>query len=665
MEYQHRYEKPSKQSTTSVKENHWPFPGASATDLIKTHYRILIDAELFNTPGFRIFYQEWVGNTLYTERKLLFMSALDCANTHNLAAFSGVKVLRYTDCEDYVTFFRIIKKMGTWLYLTTNKSNTDTIFNACRDSKIYLRIYTLDDNGKLRNCKVTSKKSNTDVNIISQNVDAFGVSTQIAPIRKVIRRSHSIPSTGDTVYTSDGKAFQLGEEFISNPQSITYQTNYANFQGKIYQPEWLNISYYEDKANRMLEKPMRCKGICWPLDILRNADGEFVGLLLPAAQGHQLKQQLMSQQGLEKHFPTWNRSNLTHLTRVILEKIEYLQERNVIFGLVNPSSIFVQDEDHVYFVDMDAYQIEGYPILSFERVLQAPELQDIPSSMRLYTQQEDNYGVALLTFMLLMPGKFPYNKGRNKDISTSIKNMSFAFRYGRNGEEHGTKEYFGSWRFVWSHLGNDLKQAFHNTFQRDQLYSLPEKRRNAKFWRIKVSDLERELNNPYDQESLRIFPRTFKRYSGTQTIRCIKCGINHPNFYYRFPNKEICNSCLGKPSTTYFECKSCNKSFYYDFATLFKYEELVTKKSFAMPTHCPYCRSDKRKCNHCGKTVPVYRLNNDGVCIDCRNKVVTTYYCKCGNTISLTQGQYDFHMKKFGRLPQRCDRCKADRQRRY
>lgn len=659
-----RSDRPKTPYNNQRKPMSWPASGTGAADLIKTNYRILIDAGLLDTPGFRAFYREWMNDPGRSDRKQLFVSALDVTDTAVLASYAEVKLLRYTDCADYLTFFQIVKKMGSWIYLTTEDRNPNHIFSASRESKIFLRVYGVNSQGKLCNC-ASPARSTRPASAPAVSANAFVLTDQIAPVRKVTRRSLRVPVRGDTVFTSGGSAIRLRDEFISNPQSITYQTDAAGLQAKIYQPQWLAISYFEDKVKLMLQKPVKCEGICWPIDLLRNAEGEFVGILVPAAEGYQLKQQMMSQQGLEEHFPSWDRRKLTHLAKVIMEKIEILQQHNVIFGLVNPAAIFVKDEDHVFFAEMDTYQIEGFPILSYERVLQAPELQDVPGGMRLYTRQQDNYGIALLAFMILMPGKFPYNKGGNKDISESIKNMSFAFHYGKRGEEHGTRESFGSWRFVWSHLGNDLRQAFYNTFQRDQFYSLPEKRKDAGFWRRRIADLEKELIDPYDKESQRLFPRTFKRHGGTRTIRCIKCGIDHPDFYYRFPQKQICNSCLGKPSPTHFECKSCNKSFYYDFATLFKYQELVAKKDFVMPTHCPYCRSDKRKCTECEKLVPAYRLNDDGVCIDCRNKIATTYYCRCGNVISLTKGQYDFHMKKFGRLPQRCDRCKSDRRSRY
>lgn len=659
---------PQNAKDRSIKANKWPFSGTGAADILKTNYYVMVSADLFATTGFQLFYQEWILNIPYGKEKQLFIPSMEFEDISSPSIYRGMQILQYDGCNDYASLFRNIKEVGSWLFITGNERKMGQIIRAAKESGTYIRVYGLDQEGKLKNYRAPIKEQHKRNSSLS-DTDIFSLPNVMSPIRKLVRQTTSVPGKGNIAYTSNHQLIRLGEEFSSNPQSITYQTEQQGVQAKIYQASWLTISYFEDKTKKMLEKNIQCEGICWPTDSLYNAEGEFIGVLVPAAEGCQLKQQLMSQQGLEKNFPEWDRRSLTHLTKVILDKIVYLQDRNILFGLINPSAIFVKDENHVYFTEMDTYQIEGYPVLSHERVLQAPELQDVGEEMRLYSKQEDNYEIALLVFMLLMPGKFPYNKGNNKDISESIKKMNFAFRYGKQGEEHGARESFGLWRFVWSHLGNDLKQAFYYTFQHEQAFSIPEKRRDARFWKKKVDELEQELTNPYDKESLRIFPRTFKRFSGTKTIQCTKCGIDHPVFYYKYPEKKICNSCLGKPSQTHFVCKSCGKSFYYDFGTLFKYERLVETKDFHMPTHCPYCRSDKRKCLCCGKLVPAYRIDEKGMCFDCaqqaRERIAKRYFCKCGREIILTQGEVDFYMRKFGRLPQRCKQCRDSRRSGY
>lgn len=680
----------------NAKVTTWPEAGMDASDLLKMQYHVMIDAELMKSKGFQAFYSVWVmGNPHTTDH--IFMQSLEAENTQIPANLGLVTVLIYKDFDDYGPAMKRIG--GSWLYITNNAEKAEKIRQSAKNIRVFMRIYGLDDNGQLKNYKPQmdprQNRNRTYNNVKNRNIspnnspsfgnetksmlhnaesrkEAFLLPKNIYPIQKTVYKSSTIPSKTDYVYDSSNRMIRLENEFISNSQSITYQTNLPGMQAKIYQKAWLQNSYFKDKTEKMLSIPIVYDGICWPTDILHDNNGDFVGILVPKAEGIQLKQNLMSQAGLEAHFPEWNRKDLTHLVRVILEKIVFLQERNVILGLINPGAIFVKDADHVYFAEMDTYQIEGYPILSYERVMQAPELQNAENTLQLYTKQQDNYGIALLTFMLLMPGKFPYNKGNNKDICDSIKKMTFAFRYGeRQGDEHGAREYFGLWRFVWSHLGNDLKKAFYFTFQNGQPYSLSDKRKYADFWLVKVRELEKELSNPYDAESLKLFPRTFKRYSGIQTIRCVKCGIDHPAFYYKYPERRICNSCLGQPSDVHFVCKSCEKTYYYDFSTLFKYEKLVATKDFKMPTHCPYCRSDKERCKgNCGKMVPSYRLDKNGLCPDCakeaRERVVRRCRCKdCGQWFELTQGQLDSFARKSMQLPVRCETCRRNKRIRY
>lgn len=643
-------------------QNKWPSSGTGAQDLLKMSYYILIDGEITNQNAFQAFYIDWIRNDVLSEKNMFVLNLRSEKSTVS-ANWQGIRLLQYAKYEDCIP--EIKAKGGAWIYITQNAQKAETICEIFKMARVLVRVYQMDQEGKLQNYRRQYKEKKSTYRTLE---GAFELTSNLCEVTSVAGISGSVPTKMDYVYDSQQRMIQLKNEFISNPQSITYETSLDGLQAKIYQKQWLQISYFKDKVQKMLEKPINVEGICWPKDFLYDEQKKFVGILVPKSEGYQLKQDLMSQTGIQTNFPNWDRKDLTHLVRVILEKIVYLQNRNVIFGLLNTSAIFVKDIDHVYFADMDSYQIEGYPILTHERVLQAPELQNEDTSLRLYTKQQDNYEIALLVFMLLMPGKFPYNKGNNADISKSIEKKMFAFRYGEGGKvEHGAREYFGLWRFVWSHLGNDLKKAFYFTFQNGQAYSLPEQRKYANFWLNKVKALEEELKNPYDRESLKIFPRTFKRYSGMKTIRCQKCQIDHPDFYYKYPEKQICNSCLGKPSETHFECKSCHKIYYYDYLTLFKYEKLAKTKGFSMPTHCPYCRSDRELCKGgCNKTVPLYRLNKYGKCPECAAKIVRRYQCRdCRKWIELTQSQVDFYREKSLNLPVRCEKCRRERNNGY
>lgn len=458
----------------------WPASSTSVAYVLKKRFRIMISIDILTTSSFRIFYSEWLENSQKSGSNALFIANLE---TETIPSdFENIRVLKYTGCSDYASFLQRIKAIGAWLFITDDEKKAELVRKASQIAGAHLRVYKLDGEGKLQNNRPSIPERQGVSRYTIPLGDTFSLPNQVASMREVVRKSRSVPTQGGMVYDSKNQPVMLQDEYFSNSQSITYHTNRSDMQAKIYQASYLSFSYFEDKAKKMLEKQIQCEGICWPTDLLYDANREFVGVLTPTAAGFQLKQHLMSQLGLETNFPKWDRRNLIHLAKGILQKIVYLHDRNILFGLINPSAIFVKDENHIYFTEMDTYQIEGYPIMSYERVMQAPELQEEAGGLRLYTKQQDYYGIALLLFILLMPGKFPYNKGANKNVSESVRQMSFAFSYGGKQGEHGSKESFGLWRFVWSHLGNDLKRAFYDTFQKGQPLNMPEKRRDGRFW---------------------------------------------------------------------------------------------------------------------------------------------------------------------------------------
>ena len=116
-----------------------------------------------------------------------------------------------------------------------------------------------------------------------------------------------------------------------------------------------------------------------------------------------------------------------------------------------------------------------------------------------------------------MPGKTPYAKEKNADMAQSIANMRFPFSWSGQPGNRDVDRPSGRWRFVWSHLGS-LKGDFYNTFMCGKEFNAPEKRKSARFWLHEVQALRKDLEHPYDMESLELFPKTFKRDAKIQFI---------------------------------------------------------------------------------------------------------------------------------------------------
>ena len=130
--------------------------------------------------------------------------------------------------------------------------------------------------------------------------------------------------------------------------------NYAAIMGwqQEYLPENIGAEeeskkYFENKTELMLQKPIRRKGIGWPVSKLYDVNGCFVGAMIPQAEGLPLMQSVLGEEQLKLNFPRWNKKDLCELTICILEHIIFLQDRHIIFGFINTQSIYVKDKNQV------------------------------------------------------------------------------------------------------------------------------------------------------------------------------------------------------------------------------------------------------------------------------------------------------------------------------
>ncbi len=635
----------------------WPKYGVMPSEVFDNHeIKVVVEADLMRTKGFMTFAQIWhTCNQTSKIRRSVFIPdfeysevPIDIQTALKSVLTDRELVSLHLGVKDYRGLFAQQSVQGPILFLAKTMDKAKKVKNFAINAHKELRFFTLDDEGKLSGF-VSTESLHCPVQPIPDE-ELFQVATTITPYR-VVRYPVQTPiSKGMVVYDDQGNAVVLLQEFMSNAISITYKTDLPEMFAKIYIPNALRTTYFEDKTRLMLQKPVKRQGIGWPVSMLHDASGKFVGSLVPEATGIPLMQSVLGEDQLNRHFPDWNKKDLCDLIISILDHIIFLQDRHIFFGCINPQSILVKDKDKVYFVDMDCYQIEGYPCVTQNITFQPPELQMSGICKRLYTQQTENYEIAELVFMLLMPGKTPYAKEKNTDMAQSIANMKFPFSWNGLPGDKEVDRPSGRWRFVWSHLGT-LKGDFYNTFMRDKAFNSPEKRRSARFWLHEVCAFRKELEHPYDIESLELFPKTFKRDARTQFFKCQYCGVEYPEFYFyrKYFNTpyRICNSCLDTPSTKSFECLSSyhtatDRRFIYS-KKMAIYHQLSAeqKPDWHKQYYCSECKHIRKQ---------VYRK------LQCRN---------CGCTFDFTFGQKEDYDKRFGvdnwKLPNYCSNCKNQR----
>lgn len=271
------------------------------------------------------------------------------------------------------------------------------------------------------------------------------------------------PSEGESVRTDAFGELQLMKELGKGGEGGVFLTS-NGMVCKIYTK--MTKARYE-KLKLMLDIPFNKEGICWPQSLAYNSKGECIGYMMSAASGKVMQLSMFHKKLLEKNFPHWNRGHLVELALTILDKIKYLHDRNIIIGDINPFNIMIKDYNEVYFVDTDSYQIVNYPCPVGTINFTPPEAQGMRYHEYLRTFEHEQFAVATLVFMTLMPGKPPYAQQGGGTPGENIKNMEFPYPF---GDSKGNAP-DGVWRYIWSHFTYKLKEKFYQAFAENKRFS--------------------------------------------------------------------------------------------------------------------------------------------------------------------------------------------------
>ena len=382
-----------------------------------------------------------------------------------------------------------------------------------------------------------------------------------------------IPREGDMLRAADAGIVRLKQRLGGGGEADIYATD-TECVAKIYKAGQMT-QRKKAKIELMLRKNLSCQGICLPSAMLYNNDGEFVGYLMPCAKGVELAKSVFLPMLLKKKFPNWKKIDTVQLCITILNKIKYLHDRDVLIGDINPSNILVVSPAEIYIVDTDSFQIEDFPCPVGTINFTAPEIQRKRFESFLRTKGNENFAIATLLFMIMLPGKPPYSQQGGEDPISNIINMDFSYPFGENSNK---KTPDGPWRFMWSHLPYRVKGAFYNTFKAGGKYASENARLSVGDWLEIFSEYHRLLSSgkygEQDAMSEDLFPTRFKKDKNATYIRCRLCGNEADEKYSK---EGICRACLNKGEV--YTCAGCGKNLVFS-----NYHKHISKSE-----RHPYC----------------------------------------------------------------------------
>jgi serine/threonine protein kinase len=347
--------------------------------------------------------------------------------------------------------------------------------------------------------------------------ERFALATKVTKIPGDLKVS-VMPGEADEVIAKRGgqeKRVRLLKQLSAGGEGVIYDTNVSGRVAKIYKKEKLTRAKYE-KLRLMQTKSIQCEGVCFPTALLYNTKNEFVGYLMQKARGKELQKCVFIPALLKKLHPDWKKPDTVQLCITILKKMKYLHDRNVILGDINPNNILVESPTEVYFVDTDSYQIEGFPCPVGMINFTAPEIQRKKFDTFLRTMGNEKFAVATLLFMIMLPGKPPYDLQGGEDQVENIINGDFAYP---SGSRRTGKAPEGPWRFCWSHLPRYLKDDFYETFRKGCKHSTEQTRYSTDDWLKKFEYYHDLLTSGklagQDEMSMELFPTRLKNNSAT------------------------------------------------------------------------------------------------------------------------------------------------------
>ncbi|MBF0120753.1 MAG: zinc-ribbon domain containing protein [Desulfobacterales bacterium] len=434
----------------------------------------------------------------------------------------------------------------------------------------------------------------------------FRLGLKPIPKKNHYLKTNEVPKEGDYIDADEFGRLRLKSIIGAGGEGKIFLTD-SGFACKVYSKELLTENLFQ-KLALMVNSKIIINGVCWPVALAKNLHKEFVGYLMPLAQGSPMQKCMFVKPLLEKKFPHWSRKNLVQLSISWLEKVVELHDMNILLGDVNPLNFLIKSDQEIFFVDTDSYQIEDFPCPVGMANFTAPDIQGKNFSTFLRTFEHEYFAIATLLFMILLPGKPPYSHQGGGDLIKNIKEGVFSYPL---GEKSNKKTPDGPWRFIWSHLPYKTKEAFYKCFVNKEML-------NPAQWLDLMRSYKYALENGHldpDGESDKLFPTRFKGVStfakevfgaediGWEKFNCDKCGktfqlnAEQANKMRNVPRK-VCKDCyqLQKMENTTGEmifCSNCGETFLFTISEKFFFNQ----KGFDKPKKCKKCRENRKESN--------------------------------------------------------------------
>ena len=298
------------------------------------------------------------------------------------------------------------------------------------------------------------------------------------------------------VYSADGTAVELGAVLGRGGEGAVHARIGNQDQAcKIYTrpPSDARTAKLTWMVARLQQHPDLAQWCTWPQALLFDQQHHCVGFVMERLHELWPIHEVYQPEQRKAALPLAGWDFLVRVATNCARMFETLHKYAVIVADVNERNIFVDADATVHLVDCDSFQIQdgdqffgtGVGVVDYT----PPELQGKDFRLVPRTVEHDRFGLAVITFKLLMMGRHPFSGGPTGDLHQAIANKDWDYPQLAQRLRH---------LLPWSVVAPPVRAAFASAFTDEQ-------RPSASLWIERLAAFEASLQ-PCRREPLHKIP---------------------------------------------------------------------------------------------------------------------------------------------------------------
>ena len=240
----------------------------------------------------------------------------------------------------------------------------------------------------------------------------------------------------------NGRTYSLGSKIGSGGEGTVYEVIGSNdLVAKVYPSP--ATSTQREKITTMLnmnfdpylldEEGNKVLTVAWPHDLLLDYSGTMCGYVMPKVHtSHHIFEAARERERLQL-YPRYNKMTPYTIARNLATAVKIMHAHDVVIGDFNQNNIMVNEHGYVTLIDCDSFTITNrntgkvYKTTVGVAEMLPPELQgrDLSRPSSKFTEQSDNFQLAIHIFILLMNNTHPFtgevmNHSQNSSCANPI-----------------------------------------------------------------------------------------------------------------------------------------------------------------------------------------------------------------------------------------------------